>query len=250
LRIACEGKAWEIVQNVEHENADANDTWPALEQQFQLEGIDDHAHLTNRFETREMENELENPRKWIRRSQGTNRRLGHMDQSHKHDDAEMTAETFLKLPKSHSKFTTSCELRRGEAGNVTPKDMTKDPQRHQEKKVWSKERGDGANKNRGKRAAFCASKEKSPAKTRPNANGFVNHSEAFKGSCDERGKQGHKASDCRVRRANCERGFESSTSDNEFKCTTSQNQAHKTLSLQRDWPNEKKTLSENKKTFS
>jgi hypothetical protein len=103
LTIACEGEAWEIIQNMEDEDADANDMWQeALKQEFQPEGIDDYVDLTNRFKTCEMENELENHRKWIRRLQGINRRLGCMDESHKHDDIEMIAEMFLKLPKSYS----------------------------------------------------------------------------------------------------------------------------------------------------
>jgi hypothetical protein len=132
-----------------------------------------------------------------------NRRLGHADESHEHNDAEMMAETTLKLPKSHSEFIKSCNLRRGEAGNFTLKDMTKDPRRRHKRKIWSKEHGDGGNKNRGERAAFCASKEKSPVQTRPKASGFVNCS-----------------------KANCKRGFKSSTSENEFKNTSLQNSAH------------------------
>ena len=42
LTIACEGEAWEIIQNMENEDASANDTCHALKTEFQLEGIDDY----------------------------------------------------------------------------------------------------------------------------------------------------------------------------------------------------------------
>jgi hypothetical protein len=89
---------------MENEDADANDAWQALKQEFQPEGVDDCVDPTNRLKTCEMENGEENPRKWMHGLQGTNRRLEEIDAAHKHDDAEMTAETFLKLPKSHSKL--------------------------------------------------------------------------------------------------------------------------------------------------
>jgi len=227
LTIACEGEAWEIIQNLENEDASANDMWQALKQEFQPEGIDDYVDLTNRFKTCEMENRDENPRKWIRRLQGINRRLGDIDETHKHDDVEMIAEIFLKLPKSYSEFITSCNLRRCEVGNVTLQDMIKDLQRYYKRTVRSEELGYGRNKNRGELAAFYASKEKNPVQTRPN--GFVNYSKAFKGLCNRCGKQGHKATDCRVRQANYEKGFRSSTSENGVK---SEIDAHKIPSSQ------------------
>jgi hypothetical protein len=85
LRIACEGEAWEMVQNMDDADAKAHDMWQALKQEFQPKGIDEYVDLTNRFKTCEMNSREENPRKWIRRLQGINRRLDEIDPTHKHD---------------------------------------------------------------------------------------------------------------------------------------------------------------------
>ena len=214
LTIACEGEAWEIVQNMENDDASANDTWQALKQEFQPEGIDDYVDLTNRFKTCEMESGEENPRKWIRRLQGINRRLGEIDIIHKHDDVEMIAEIFLKLPKNYSEFITSCNLRRGEVGNVSLQDMIKDLQRYYKRTVRSEEQGNGI---KGEREAFYEERNTVEARTQ----GFVNYSKAFKGLCNKCGKKGHKAIDCRVREANYEKGHTSN-----IKCYSCGNIGH------------------------
>jgi hypothetical protein len=200
LTIACEGEAWEITQNMEQDDASAYDMWQALKQEFQPEEIDDYVDLTNRFKKCEMEDEKENPRTWIRRLQGINRRLGDIDPAHKHDDVEMIAEIFLKLPKSYSEFITSCNLRRGTAGNVTLIDMIKDLSRFYKRSVRNEEQNGGRHKNRGEKSAFLTSGEQNPKGNRPNA--FVNYGKAFKGLCNKCGKQGHKGINCRVRKEN------------------------------------------------
>ena len=75
LTIACDGEAWEVINNMEKSDATAHDMWDALTSEFQPKEIDDYVDLTNRFKRCEMENENENPKKWIRQLQGLNRRL-------------------------------------------------------------------------------------------------------------------------------------------------------------------------------
>ena len=60
----------------------------------------------------------------------------------------------------------------------------------------------------------------------------MNYSKVFKGLCNRCGKQGHKATYCRVRQANYEKGFKSSTSENGEKSGNSEIGAHKIPSSQ------------------
>ena len=66
LMIACDGEEWEIINNMESPDASAYDMWQALQTEFHPVEIDDCVDLTTRFKTCELENEFENPRKWIR----------------------------------------------------------------------------------------------------------------------------------------------------------------------------------------
>ena len=152
LTIACEGEAREIIQNVENDDASANDVWQALKQEFQPEGIDDHCAWISRIDLRRVKSRAE---KRVLGSGHAGHRVQIVDQvkltTHKHDDVEMTAETLLKLPKNCSKFMTSCNLRRGEVGSVSLQNMTKDLQRCYKRTVRSKEQGNGI---KGEREAF------------------------------------------------------------------------------------------------
>jgi hypothetical protein len=158
LTIACDGEAWEITHDMDSPDASAYDMWQALVDQFQPAEIDDYVDLTNRFKKCEMENEYDDPKTWIRKLQGINRRLGDIDPAHKHDDVQMIAEIFLKLPQSYSEFVTSCNLR-GVAGNGTTKEMLKDLERFYKRTILD----DGNKNNRSGgtngKAAFLISNE-------------------------------------------------------------------------------------------
>jgi hypothetical protein len=68
----------------------------------------------------------------------------------------MTAETFLELPKSCSKLTTSCDLRRGALGSVSSQDTTTDLGRLCKRAVESKEQNEWTTQERGgKKCVFC-----------------------------------------------------------------------------------------------
>jgi hypothetical protein len=123
LTIACDGEAWEIMHDVDSAGTTAHQMWQALKTEFHPEEIEDYVDLTNQFKKCEMENEYENPKIWIRKLQAINRRLGGIDAKHKHDDVQMIAEIFLKLPKSYSEFVTSSNLRG--VGKGTTRDMLK-----------------------------------------------------------------------------------------------------------------------------
>jgi hypothetical protein len=162
--------------------------WQALRKQFQPVEIDDYIDLTNIFKKCEMETEFENPRKWIRRLQHINRRLGDIDTEHRHSDIEMTAEIYLKLPATYSKFVTSCNLR-GAAGNGTLSEIIKDLERFFKQTV---EKGEMKNNGKhDKEQAFLALDGARAKKT-----GFVCFAKAFKGLCNKCGS--HKGVDCRV----------------------------------------------------
>jgi hypothetical protein len=200
LTIACDGEAWEIIHNMEDPNASAYQMWQALKTQFQPQEIDDYVDLTNRFKRCEMEDEYENPRIWIRELQGINRRLGDISSEHKHNDVEMIAEIFLKLPQSYSEFVTSCNLR-GVAGNGTVTEMVKDLERFYNRTIHKGENVTGGSHNRkGNRKrnenAFMT------VERRKQKSGFVNYAKTFKGLCHKCGKQGHKSNTCRVKPEN------------------------------------------------
>ena len=151
--------------------------------------------LTTRFKTCVMESDNENPRKWIRQLQSINRRLGDIAPEHKHDDIEMIAEIFLKLPDSYSEFVTSCNLR-GMTGNGTTKEMSKELDRFYKRTIGKEDQKSRTKNNQGKDAFFTFTKEN------PKNKGVVNFAKAFKGLCNKCGKQGHKGIDCRVRPEN------------------------------------------------
>jgi hypothetical protein len=202
LTIACDGEAWEIINNINSSDATAYNMWQALRDQFQPIEIDDYVDLTNRFKRCEMENEYENPRKWIRELQGINRRLGDIAPEHKHDDVEMIAEIFLKLPQSYSEFITSCNLR-GVAGNGTTQEMIKDLERFFKRTIDK-----GGSQKGNEKVAFLAIGEENKKNK-----GFVHFSKAFKGLCNKCGKQGHKGIDCRVRPENYVKGHKGTERD-------------------------------------
>jgi hypothetical protein len=198
LTIACDGEAWEIIQDMDSPDPTAYDMWQALRKQFQPVEIDDYIDLSNRFKKCEMETEFENPRKWIRRLQRINRRLGDIATEHRHSDVEMAAEIFLKLPATYSEFVTSCNLG-GAAGNGTLTEITKDLERFFKRTV---EKGETKNDGKhDKEQAFLAIDG-----ARARKEGFVCFAKAFKGLCNKCGKQGHKGVDCRVRPENYVRG--------------------------------------------
>jgi hypothetical protein len=143
----------------------------------------------------------ENPRKWIRRLQGINRCLGDIDPTHEHDDAEMTAETFLKLPKSNSEFVASCDLKRGTVGDL--EDMIKDLGRFYKQTVEIGERNTNKRQKNAteKNVFFATDKKRGHEKT----DAFVNCSKAFRGLCKKCGKIGHEQIDCKVRPENYEK---------------------------------------------
>ena len=200
LTIACDGEAWEIIQDADGNNVTAHDKWTALEQAFHPEEIDDYVDLTNQFKRCEMENEYDNPKIWIRKLQAINRHLGGIpvDPNHRHDDVQMIAEIFLKLPKSYSEFVTSCNLRG--VGTGTTQEMLKDLERYYKRTI--KNQGKETNRS-GQRSAFVAiggNNHGKPSKAVPR--NHVNFTKSFKGLCNKCGKQGHKVVDCRVKPEN------------------------------------------------
>jgi hypothetical protein len=201
LVIACEGEAWEIIQDMDPANQNAHNMWKALKDIFEPQEIDDYIDLSNQFKKCTMETETENPKKWIRKLQQINRRLSNIAVEHRHSDVEMIAEVFLKLPQSYSEFVTSCNLR-GAAGNGTLSNIIKDLDRFY-KRTIEDGTGNSKNKNNGREQeqAFATAYE-----VPRNKNGFVHFSKAFKGLCNKCGKQGHKGVDCRVRPENYVKG--------------------------------------------
>jgi hypothetical protein len=73
VTIAREGEAWEIIQNMENQDANARNVWQALKQEFQSEGMDDCVE----FETRDAEDRDKTPRKWVPRMQGMSESTRH-----------------------------------------------------------------------------------------------------------------------------------------------------------------------------
>jgi hypothetical protein len=192
LTIVCEGEAWEIMHDVETEDASAYEKWEALKQAFHPEEIDDYVDLTNEFKLCKMENEYEDPKIWIRKLTAINRRLGAINDKHKHDNVQMIAEIFLKLPLCYSEFVTGCNLRGASTGTVAA--MVKDLTRFYKRTIKSQV----GEKNKGQKQAFIAIGR---CPNYDNKERFVNYSK-FKGLCNKCGKQGHKALDCRVKPEN------------------------------------------------
>jgi hypothetical protein len=237
LTIVCDGEAWEIIRDVE-EDATAHDMWSALEQAFHPEEIEDYVDLTNKFKRCEMENEYENPKIWIRKLQAINRRLGGIDVKHQHDDVQMIAEIFLKLPKSYSEFVTSSNLRG--VGKGTTRDMMKDLDRFYKRTIKKENHrnGNGAGKH-----AFVAIGN--PKKNTTTNDKFVNFTKAFKGLCNKCGKQGHKGVDCRVRPENYVKGVGVSTGG-----PTQFAKTHAGFSHNKGFGNKTSTLANNKVCYN
>jgi hypothetical protein len=217
LTIACDGEAWEIMHDVDSEDVTACEMWHALEEAFHPEEIEDYVDLTNQFKKCEMDNEYENPKIWIRKLQAINRRLGGIDERHKHDDVQMIAEIFLKLPKSYSEFVTSCNLRG--VGTGTTQEMIKDLNRFYKRTIKISGKDNNRNGNGVGKLAFVTIGSSGKGATTPN-NKFVNYTKAFKGLCNKCGKQGHKGVDCRVRPENY--ATKQSSASNGFKTKFSQ----------------------------
>jgi hypothetical protein len=194
LVIACDGEAWELIQDMEPANQTAYNMWKALKDTFEPVEIDDYINLSNTFKKCRMETEKDSPKKWIRKLQRINRPLGNIAIEHRHSDIEMVAEIFLKLQGAYSEFITSCNLH-GAAENGKLSEVIKDLERFYKRMI--KEDGGAKNKkqDREHQEAFATMYEVLKDKKA----GFVNFAKAFKGLCNKRGKQGHKGANCRVR---------------------------------------------------
>jgi hypothetical protein len=200
LTIACDGEAWEIMHNLDITGEPtAYQMWQALREQFEPHGIDDYVDLTTRFKECVMEDEEQNPKKWIRKLQAINRRLGDVSPDHRHDDVQMIAEVFMKLPPIYSEFITSCNLR-GVANNGNMQEIIKDLERFYKRRIKNGEQNSKNPKDKEKAAFLAEGKQNAKNKD------FVDFAKAFKGMCNKCGRQGHKGVDCRVRPENYVKG--------------------------------------------